>query len=230
MEIKYIEKIHETDDIWSFRFQPETLTTWVAGQYLRLELPNKTKDEHDNVHWFTISSAPEEGYIQVSTRVRDSVFKQTLNGLKPGDSVIADTIGGDFIWQDSASEKVFVAGGIGVTPFRSILASRKFNKLPIKVHLIYAGQSESFAFLEEFNELSSSNPDFKVTYLSGKSLTASLLLETDPKLLSKLVYLSGPETMVEELGASLKDAGLAETSLKQDWFPGYDVNSYFQTN
>lgn len=228
MKIKYIEKIHETDDIWSFRFQTDEPTNWIAGQYLRLKLPVLTENKHDHEHWFTISSAPEEGYVQITTRVSSSVFKQSLSKLETGELVIIDTIDGDFVWQESDVEKVFVAGGIGITPFRSILASRKLQKLPLKVHLIYAGRDENFAFSSEFSELATHDPDFKVTYLSGESLTSNLLLETDPSLLSKLVYLSGPEPMVEALGSDLKSRGLPENCLKQDWFPGYEADSYFK--
>lgn len=230
MNITLLKKVHEIDDIWSFQFQPEQPINWVAGQYLRLELPNKAENKHDREHWFTISSAPEENYIQITTRVTSSVFKQALNSLKTGDSVIIDSIDGDFVWQENDIEKVFIAGGIGITPFRSILTSRKLQKLPTKVHLIYAGRSQNFAFSSEFDEFAAKNTDLKVTYLSGKSLDIELLLKTVPNLLEKLVYISGPEPMVEELGARLKSSGLPENALKQDWFPGYDVNSYFQAN
>lgn len=230
MQFKFIEKVYENSDIWSFRFQSEYPINWIAGQYLRLELPVLTENKHDREHWFTISSTSKEGYAQITTRVSSSSFKQSLDKLKLGDPIIIDSIDGDFIWQDSDKETIFIAGGIGITPFRSILADRNYKKLPINLHLIYAGRDDKFAFKEEFDAIQANNPDFKVTYISGKQLTAELLLETEPELLKKVIYISGPEPMVEALGVSLKEAGLPDSSLKQDWFPGYEEDSYFQAN
>ena len=230
MSVNFIEKVHEICDIWSFRFEQPVPTSWISGQYLRLELPVLTENKHDREHWFTISSTSTEGYIQITTRVSSSSFKQSLDNLKPGDPVIIDSIDGDFIWQDSDKETVYIAGGIGITPFRSILADRNYKKLPLNLHLIYAGRDDSFAFKDEFDAIQANNPGFMVSYISGKQLTAELLLETESELLKKVIYISGPEPMVEALGVSLKEAGLPDSSLKQDWFPGYEVDSYFQAN
>lgn len=228
MKINFINKKHETDSVWSFCFEKPENITWVAGQYQTYYLPVESENKDDKRHFFTISSAPHEGYFQITTRLTGSKFKTALDNLKIGDPIDCENIEGDFVWVESKEPKVFIAGGIGVTPFRSMLADRRHKGLSSDVHLIYANRDDNVVFRPELDELSKSDPSFKVTYLTGQQLTPELLLKTDEDLLKKLVYLSGPEPMVDDLGQKLLDAGLPKNQLKQDWFPGYAANSYFQ--
>lgn len=224
MRAIFIDKHHEAGNAWTFRFKPEEEVTWVAGQYQRWELPVEA-EKHDKEHWFTISSAPYEGVFAVTTRLSGSAFKNALDALKPGDAITVDTLEGDFVWAEDDMPKVYVAGGIGITPLHSMLKQRAHDGLPLDIHVLYANRDEGFVFRGEFEALEREHPELTVSYAVG-NLTAEVILNDIPDLTGKLVYLSGPEAMVETLGAELKKHGLPEAQLKQDWFPGYDETSF----
>ncbi len=225
--LKLKEKENLVDNIWAFRFEPTSPLEWIAGQFIRVELPHDNPDAEGAKRWFTVSSAPYEGIVQITTRVTDSTFKQALAALPIGDRLpLLEKPDGDFVWQDSDKPLVFVAGGIGVTPFRSILRQRAHDNLPLNVTLIYGNRTDAIVFKDEFDRYAAQDPEFKVQYVTGESLTAAKLSELVPNLNFSLVYVSGPEPMVEKLGNDLKAAGLPESQLKQDFFPNYTETNY----
>jgi ferredoxin-NADP reductase len=227
MILTLINKEHLIDNIWAFRFRPSELLVWTAGQYIRVELPHDNPDEEGIKRWFTDSAAPYQGIMQITTRVTDSTFKQALSRLPEGGELqLIEAPEGDFVWQDSDLPIVFIAGGIGVTPFRSILKQRVHDELPINVTLIYGGRTDDLPFRDEFSEWAASNPGFKVKYSVGEPLTAESLAALQPSINQSLVYLSGPEPMVQALAEQLKSHGLLETQLKTDEFPNYNEGNY----
>ena len=198
--------------------------TWQAGQYQTYELPQVEDDDNPKAkkRFFTIASAPSEGEIHISTRVSDSQFKQALNSLQPGDTIEAHDIEGDFLWQDDEMA-VLVAGGIGVTPYRSILLERAANGKPLNAHVLYFGRDDDFAFRGEFDGLMATHPELIIDYIVGESITAESIMRHAPEVKSTVTYISGPEAMVDAVGEELKNSGV---NLKQDWFPGYDEATY----
>lgn len=228
MTLTLFEKEHLVDNVWAFRFKPSEPLNWVAGQYVRVELPHDNPDGEGTKRWFTDSAAPYEGILQITTRVTGSTFKQALFALEIGSTELQliEAPEGDFVWQNSELPIIFVAGGIGVTPFRSIIKQRIHDGQPVNVSLVYGSRTPEVPFKNEFSEWVNADPTLKVYYVSGNPLTAESLLATLPALNSSLVYLSGPEPMVEALGDDLKSHGLPESQLKQDFFPNYDENNY----
>lgn len=221
------EKENLVEDVWSFRFLAEPALHWQAGQYVHVSLPHDNPDDEGIERWFTISSAPGDGYVEITTRLTGTSFKQALAELDNGDRLrLLEHPEGDFIWEDSALNRYYVAGGIGITPFRSILRDRFRHDLPVPVHLIYGGRSENLPFKEELERIADERPEFTLSYLIGQPLSYENLLVEAPELTNGLVYLSGPEPMVESLGASLKRNGLKDGQLHQDFFPNYDENNY----
>ena len=227
MKLRLIEKEHLVDNVWAFRFKPSEPLAYTAGQYVRVELPHDNPDKEGTMRWFTNSAAPYEGIMQITTRVTDSTFKQALSKLEPGNELqVIEAPEGDFVWQDSAMPLVFVAGGIGVTPFRSILRQRAHNGLPLAITLVYGSRTTDVPFKDELTQWSQKDPQLKVHYAVGEPLTAESLIKLVPNLNLSLVYLSGPEPMVEALGSDLKKHGLPENQLKQDFFPNYTKANY----
>jgi ferredoxin-NADP reductase len=227
MVLKLIHKEQLVDNIWSYRFQPTEPLSWTAGQYVSVELPHDNPDEEGSKRWFTNAAAPYEGVVQITTRVTGSTFKQALAALAEGDELqLIENPDGDFVWQGSDLPMVFIAGGIGVTPFYSILKQRVYEQLPIDVTLIYGARTEAVAFKDELAQWSADNDNFNVKYVIGEPLTAEKLIELEPNLNQSLVYLSGPEPMVEALGESLKAHGLPEAQFKHDSFPNYNAQNY----
>ena len=190
MKIKFIEKKHEASNAWTFWFEPPEAVNWQAGQYQRWELPINEAEKNDREHWFTISSAPFEAKFAITTRLSGSKFKSALDALKPGDLIDVDTREGDFTWQDTDQAKVFIAGGIGITPFHSIIKQRHHDGQTIDVHLLYAGRDEDFVFRRELEEIEKQHPELSISYLVGQ-LTLQSIKQDVPDILTKYVYQIG---------------------------------------
>lgn len=227
MVLTLSNKEHLVDNVWALRFQSSEPLTWTAGQYVRVELPHDNPDDEGTKRWFTNSAAPYEGILQITTRVTGSTFKQALAGLSEGDELqLLDNPDGDFVWQDSDLPIVFVAGGIGVTPFYSILKQRVHDGLPLNVTLVYGARTEDVPFKDELAEWTAQDESFTVKYAVGEPLTAEKLAGLQPNINQSLVYLSGPEPMVEALGTDLQAHGLPEAQFKRDEFPNYTEQNY----
>lgn len=227
MTLKLINKENLTDNVWAFRFQPSEPFTWAAGQYMRVELPHDNPDDEGTKRWFTISCAPYEGIAQITTRVTDSTFKQALAALPIGGELqLIEQPEGSFTWQATDLPRVFVAGGIGITPFYSICKQRVHDGQPIDAALIYGSRDDHITFKEEFDQWAADGTGLRVKYVIGEPLTAEKLAELQPDLNQSLVYLSGPEPMVQALGKQLKANGLPEAQLKLDEFPNYTEANY----
>ncbi len=225
--LSLIEKENLVDNVWAFRFKPNQSLSWIPGQFIRVELPHDDPDDEGPKRWFTISSTPHDGFIQITTRVTDTTFKQALAALSVGESVkLIEQPDGDFVWHDSDKPLVFIAGGIGITPFYSMLKARGHSGQPVSATLIYNGRTDDLPFKSDFDEASKRHPEFKVQYVVGEQLSAQKLIELVPSLMSSLVYISGPEPMVETLGHDLKASGLVDDQLKQDFFPNYSSTNY----
>ena len=227
MKLTLLEKEHLVDNVWAFRFQPDGAFNWTAGQYIRVELPHDNPDHEGTKRWFTNSAAPYEGIMQITTRVSNSTFKQALSRLEPGDTLeLIENPEGDFVWQNSDHPVVFVAGGIGITPFHSMLKQRAHDGLPLNVTVVYGSRTPDVPFKDELAAWQVDDSNLKVLYEVGQPLTAKKLVELIPNLNDSLVYVSGPEPMVQALSKDLKQHGLPEAQLKQDEFPNYDQTNY----
>lgn len=214
----------EVDNVRTSIFKTNSLA-WVAGQSQAYVLPQAGETEKVNQHWFTISSAPFEGTINISTRISASPFKQALNAMNPGDQIKAHSLAGSFIWEEvDSAPVVLVAAGIGITPFRSILLQRKALEKSLNATLLYFNRTSEIPFQEELQKLSEEHPEFQMKIVIGELITAERILELAPVANNKeTVFLSGPAPMVSSIGTVLKERGV---SIKQDRFPGYDETNF----
>src|SRR6185312_1129439 len=155
MKLTLSERRQETPDILTFRFAAPWLKDWKPGQYLHYTLEHPSPDDRGVERWFTIASAPFEEYVQLTTRFseKSSTFKKALRALNVGEAIEADGLEGEFTVENPRRRLVFIAGGIGVTPYRSILLALDRAKAPIDVDLLYANRDESFPFRDELEEL-----------------------------------------------------------------------------
>lgn len=227
MKLKLIDKRQENGDVKSFVFEPQETLSWKAGQFLIYFLPQEKPDIRGKQRFFTISSAPPEGHVMLSTRIKPgnlSTFKKTLDKLKIGETVEVKGPDGDFTVNDSNKKYVFIAGGIGVTPFRSIIVDLYSKKEPLNITLLYANSDDQFSFKDELEQISSKNSNFKIYYIiSPKHIDEEVIKEAVPNLDEPIFYVSGPEPMVETLSGMLIKMGIPEDRLKQDFFPGYEA-------
>jgi ferredoxin-NADP reductase len=132
----------EANDTFSFIFAPEQPLQWKAGQLLRHELNHPNPDDRGVERFFSIASAPHEKHVMLTTRFasKSSSFKKALKNLRRGDAIEAHDLEGDFVVDDSRKTFVFIAGGIGITPFRAILLDLDYNRKPLNVQLLYANR------------------------------------------------------------------------------------------
>jgi ferredoxin-NADP reductase len=218
----------ESPGVESFIFKPEEPLVWKAGQFLHYVLNHAPTDDRGSDRWFTIASAPCEQHVMLTTRFaseRGSTFKNALKSLKIGDPIEMSDLDGDFIVSDPKKEYVFIAGGIGITPFRSILKQAEHEGNKLHVTMLYANRKYVAAYKEEFDSMTEHNPHLHIHYLFHPDrIDQETVRKLVPDLEKPIFYVSGPEPMVESIGKTLQQIGISETRLKQDWFPGYPAD------
>lgn len=212
MKLQFLDKNHEAADVWTFRFAPLEEISWRAGQSIRLELPVGYDIEEKR---FTINSAPFEKRIDITTRLSGSKFKNSLDNLKPGQLIDGQSIEGDFLWSET-NHKLFVAAGIGITPFHSMLKQRQYERGDFKLKLVYAGRQDRLPFEDWLSNMAADQADFELELIHGRRLS---LQDVTPTA-QQLVYLSGPSDMVNGLTVELLAAGFSSQNLKRDLFTG----------
>jgi ferredoxin-NADP reductase len=213
MELQFKEAKQEEGGTTTFSFMPTKPLTWVAGQSIKIEVPGPYGPLE---HRFSISSAPYQAFISITTRLSGSSYKNSLAKLQKGDTVRAYGLEGTFTWRESDTPLLFVAAGIGITPYHSILKQRIHEGKPIPVTLIYSSSTDDIIFAKEFDAWQKTHPEFTVRYIMGERLTAMHIPEPE----NHLVYLSGPSAMVDDISAALLVQGVPETQLVRDWFTG----------
>lgn len=225
VKLKLTGKKPETPDVTSFIFIPSEPLSWIPGQFLHYVFHHEPTDDRGSDRWFTNSAAPFENHIRITTRFasdKSSSFKKKLFALKEGKEIEISFIEGDFILDDPSKDYVFIAGGIGITPFRSILAQLNYEKKPINVTLLYSNRDQNVVYRDELEEIAKNSPNFKIHYFfSPEHIDGNKIKELIPNLQKPIFYISGPEPMVDALGEILKKMNIPEEHIKQDWFPGY---------
>lgn len=228
MKLKFVRTEPVAADVTSFIFEPEEPVNWKPGQYFHYVLPHPDADDRGTERWFTNSAAPSEGRIMISTRLtadHGSSFKKALQNLQPGDDIEADGPEGDFTVQDFNRNYIFVAGGIGITPFRSILTEAHAEGRPLKATLLYANRTNDIPFSEELERIAADNPQLHIEYIvQPNRIDGALLGEYINAVDNPIVYVSGPEPMVKDFAAQLAAMGLDEANIKTDDFPGYEAD------
>lgn len=215
------EKRSEGGDVMTFVFETPPSVTWIAGQYTRLDIMTSVGIEE---RWFTISAAPYERDIAITTRMSGSRFKRALADMPVGRTVALAEPAGDFVWHDDGLHNLLIAGGIGVTPFISMLRQRHHDRRPLRAALLYlAGNAPDIAFRSELDTLAAAHPELSLTYVTHSGISYEELIKKAGTLSDRRVYVSGPEVMVEELGRQMRAAGLPPERLLQDWFSGYSM-------
>ena len=226
MKLKLLRVASRGGDVKEFVFLPPESFTWEAGQYMHYVIPHEA-DDRGIERWFTISAAPSEGEIRITTRFNpehSSSFKKQLAAMQLGDEIEADGPEGDFTVQDLARNYLFIVGGIGITPIRSMLVEAAARGIKLNATILYANRSEQdIPFPDELEAMKRQNPNLKIEYviepdrLDEARLSAAIQAIDNP-----LIYISGPEPMVKSLAEQIKAMGVAEENVKLDDFPGYE--------
>lgn len=226
MKLRFIKTKPEAGDAVSIFLRPDADISWTPGQYLHYFLKHPDSDDRGIERWFTISSAPFEKEIRITTRNfndKKSSFKNRLFALEAGDEIEAEGPGGKFVMQD-AKKHVFVSGGIGITPYRSMLVQMDHDGSEINVDLLYANRDGQLVFGDELEALAQKHAGLKIARFIGDHKITENDLKPYVDEAGTVIYLSGPEPMVESFKDMLINMGLPEERLKTDYFPGYEAD------
>lgn len=238
--LKFIGKEKVATDAWRLDFEKPKGYKHQAGQYNELQLKHDGVDDRGETRWFTASSSPTEKNLSITTRhVKDhpSTFKNALFELQKGDSVPTKGPMGEFVLpQDKSVKLVWVAGGIGITPFvsqmRYLLDTKDLNR---DIILFYGSRSDADIVCPNLlNEVRDAMKHFKLVRVYSEEPPSFIdeHVETgliDEKLINKYLpdlqdrefFVSGPEPMVDSFKQMLDFMGVRDNHIHQDWFPGY---------
>jgi ferredoxin-NADP reductase len=207
---------------------------FVPGQYFWVELPDRGYQDERGLrrHISIVTSPNERGVLGLATRLRESAFKHTLSQLNVGDEVIVEEPKGDYrLPEDTSQEYVFVAGGIGITVFRSMLKYIAEENLPYRITLVYSNRDvESTAFLDELKELEQQIEGLRMVLTmtddpswegDSRRIDAEFLREQVGDLAGFTYLVAGPPAMVNSVGDSLEEAGVPEEQVLRSRFAGY---------
>lgn len=223
MFLKLTNIIKETPQHTSYIFEKPLGFAFYPGQYLDIQLHNSS--ENNSTRAFTISSSPTEKYLMISTTTGTSEFKKQLALIKPHDTVESSHPAGTFIL-DETEPAIFLAGGVGITPFRSMIKYAVDNKLKIPITLFYSNSDENFLFKNELNTFTKLYPNLIIHYINTSiqgRLDQNKLQSLDPLLFarSSIFYLAGPPSIVETFKQNLTRHDIDEVNIRTDSFDGY---------
>jgi ferredoxin-NADP reductase len=215
-------------------FAVEDYPPYRPGNYFWVELPDRGHQDEKGLrrHISIVTSPTEVGVVGLTTRLRDSAFKRTLAELELGDEVEVEEPKGSFLLPDDTSvEYVFVAGGIGITVFRSMLRYIADEELPYRVTLVYSNRDrESAAFLDELGELERAIPGFRLVLTmtddpswegESRRVDAAMLHDHLGDLDRYRYLVAGPPAMTEAVVESLHGGGVPEDRVVAGKFSGY---------
>ena len=230
------QKINYSADISSFVFDKPSAFSFEPGQFLQWTLPHQNPDDRGINRYFTISASPTENFLMLTTRFSQngSTFKKTLQNLQPNQTITINNLEGNFtLPQDQNQPCVFLAGGIGITPFRSMIKYLIDKNEKRTITLLYSAKStQDFVFKDLFSE-AQAKINLKVVYVVAEDapvdwpcrsglIDFKLIQEEVSQYLQNLFYISGPKSMVGSFTKMLTDNGVDASKIKHDFFPGYN--------
>lgn len=234
----FLRKEKAGPDVYSFFFKRPPGFLYLPGQYIRMTVNGEKTDNRSSTRFFTIASSPtEEDYIFITTRIIQSAFKMNLSALQEGEKVVFDGPFGNFTLDENNKKPlVFLAGGIGITPFRSMIKYVFDKNLDIPITLFSSfGRAADIIFREDFIKAQEKLKQFKYIIVITKPVEAEQIhtdetgRRIDGEMIEKYVkniydcqyYIVGPTVMVTDAVVNLKDMGIAGENIKSENFPGY---------
>src|SRR3989344_306397 len=235
LALRLIKKEKLSESIYAFSFEPQKKFGFVPGQFFELTLPHDNADSRGVRRWFTISSSPTEQYVEFTTKFAEkgSTFKQKLRNMREGEEIIVSGLGGDFtLPKNLAQPMVFIAGGIGITPFRSMIQHLLDRNLTTDIVLLYSNRTVSDIVFKDVLDRAEKKLGLKTVYTMTDAVPESWKGRTGfidetligieiPDYRNRLFYVSGPEPMAESSEKMLAGMGISPNNIKRDYFPGY---------
>jgi glycine betaine catabolism B len=230
-----LERIEKTaSGCYDYVFRANRPVTFKPGQYLDWTIHSPRGDDRGNRRTFTIASAPSEEHVRLGVKFypNPSAYKQTLLNMKPGDVVYGAQLAGEFTLPESEEKLAFIAGGIGITPFRSMIQHMMDRGERRDVTLFYGNnKSHEIAYVDVFNR-AENELGLRTVYAVAEHahtetnfhkgfIDADLIMREMPDYAERLFYISGPRSMVLKFEQVLSELGISKSRIKTDFFPGF---------
>ncbi len=236
--LKFIGKEKISIDTYSFYFDRSNYDfNFLPGQYVRITLPHENPDERGISRFFTISSSPlEKDYAAITTKIIQSSFKKKLAALKKKETVNFFGPLGNFVLDEKRKENsIFLGGGIGITPFHSMITYAGAKKLPISLILFASfSTTEEILFYKELSEISTNNSNIKIIYTitrpekSQKNwegekgrISDVLIRKYSGNIQKHLYYIAGPPKMVTAMKEIIVNMKVDNGRIFTENFVGY---------
>lgn len=237
----YLVKLNSREKVaagtMAFHFEKPVGFNFKAGQFISLTLidPPDT-DAEGNTRVFSIASAPYEGVVMIATRMRNTAFKRTMKALPLGVEIqMQGPFGTLTLDNETTRPAALIAGGIGITPFRSIVFHLSHNRAAHRVFLFYSNRRpEDAAFINELQALEKTNYDYKlVATMTGDGESVKRWRGEkgviDKNMLEKVIkqvtepeyYVAGPPSMVNSMKSLLQSLGVESDQIHVEQFEGY---------
>jgi len=236
-KVKLISKREIAAGTMAFHFEKPEGFAYRAGQFADCTLINPAEtDAEGNTRTLSLASAPYENDLMVATRMRDTAFKRVLKTMEPGTEITLDAPHGSFTLHNNVSiPAVFLTGGIGVTPVRSIVLQAIHDNVPHRILVFYSNRGpEDAAFLDELMKSHGTNPNYTfvgtMTQMEKSSsewhgetgfISKAMLLKFIDDLTLPIYYIDGPPAMVNAMRKILSEAGVDDDNICTEEFSGY---------
>lgn len=235
VNIKLISKKKVASETMEFHFKKPAGFTFKPGQFADYTLINPSEtDAEGDTRGFSLG-APYEENIIFTTRMRDTAFKRVMKDMPIGTEVIFDGAYGSFTLQNNTKvPAVFLSGGIGITPVRSIVLQAAQDKTAHHIFLFYANKTPNdAAYLDELTDAQKANPNY--TFIPSMTdvdsskgwngetgfFTKEMLQKYIDDLSQAIYYVSGPASMVTSIQKTLSEAGIDGDNIRTEEFTGY---------
>ncbi|MGH9354325.1 MAG: ferredoxin--NADP reductase [Terriglobia bacterium] len=235
--LKLLGREQVADQTMSFRFEKPAGWAFKPGQSVDMTLidPPET-DAEGNTRSFSIASDQSEDALLFATRLRGSAFKRVLSQMPLGSRVKVDgPFGSLTLHNNAARAAVFLAGGIGITPFRGMIVRAAREKLAHRIYLFYSNhRPEDAIFLDELQSLQQQNRNYKlIATMTGMEksqrpwqgetgfIDKAMLDRNLQDAASPIYYTAGPAAMVKAMQSLLNQSGVDDDDIRVEEFPGY---------
>ncbi len=236
-KIKLKDKKEIAEGTMAFYFEKPKGFEFKAGQFNDWTITNPVENDNEgNTRAFSIASAPSENYLMFASRMRKTAFKNNLKNMTIETEIKIEGPFGDFtLHNDVSRPAVLLAGGIGITPFRSIILQTTAEKTPHKIFLFYSNRRpQDAAFLEELENTDKESLNFKM--VATMTNTAGTMIKwggetgyINQEILSRYLdnlskpihYIAGPPTMVLAMKTMLNQSGINDDDIHIEEFAGY---------
>lgn len=235
--LKFMGKQTLAANTVAFNFAADQKLAFQPGQFLLWTLPHKKTDFRGHRRYFSIASSPTEDNLSIVTKLaeKSSSFKRTLQQIATGQTLVASNLDGDFVLPpDDHQPLVFIAGGVGIVPFRSMIKYLMDKKLQRPITLFYSNNQKGEITFQDLFDQAQKEFGLKTVYtLTDKEhlpsdwkgkvgyIDAEMIKTEVPNHQSALYYISGPDPMVRAMEKTLRSLSIPRRQIKTDYFPGY---------